>query len=401
MAERESADLGAVLTERFGGEDDVIYETSAPGRVNLLGGHTDYNDGFVLPVAIDRRTGVAVRPRTDSADGNDPSDRTVRVRSINVGETRTFSLDSPTNEESWADYVEGVARLLAEDASNPRGFDMVVGGDVPMGGGLSSSASLELAVATALNEVWDLGKSTAELADRCWRAEREFVGVECGIMDQFVVALGERNRALFIDCRMREYDRYCLNDDVRVVVTNTNVKHELVDSAYNERVSQCREAVERLDESLSEDVTSLRDVSVAEFEEAKGTLPETVRKRCEHVVYENERVWEAAAAMESGDMRRVGELMGETHRSLRDLYEVSCEELDFVVETAETLDAELGSRMTGAGFGGCVVSLVRADSVEPFVEAVRTAYVAETDIEPDVFPCAVAEGCRVDDRPSN
>jgi len=409
----EPTDLGMVLTERVGGEDDGIYRASAPGRVNLLGGHTDYNDGFVLPVAIDRRTGVAVRPRADSADHSDrsglsdpsnppdPSDRTVRTYSTNVGETRTFSLDSSTAEESWADYVEGVARLLAEDASNPRGFDMVVGGDVPMGGGLSSSASLELAVATALNEVWDLGKPATELADYCWRAEQEFVGVECGIMDQFVVALGERNRALFLDCRTREYDRYRLDDDVRVVVTNTNVEHELVDSAYNERVSQCREAVELLDEALSEDVTTLRDVSVAGFEEMKETLPETVRKRCEHVVYENERVREAATAIETDDMRRVGELMGETHRSLRDLYEVSCEELDFVVETAETLDSELGSRMTGAGFGGCVVSLVRADSVEPFAAAVRTAYVDETGIEPDVFPCAVAEGCRVEGRPSN
>lgn len=400
MAESESTDLGAVLTEHFGSEGDEIYRASAPGRVNLLGGHTDYNDGFVLPVAIDRRTGVAVRPQADSPDSFDPSDRTVRVYSTNVGETRTFSLDS-TTEGSWADYVEGVARLLAEDASNPRGFDMVVRGDVPMGGGLSSSASLELAVATALNEMWDLEKPAAELADRCWRAEREFVGVECGIMDQFVVALGERNRALFLDCRTREYDRYRLDDDVRVVVTNTNVEHELVDSAYNERVSQCREAVELLDEALSEDVTSLRDVSVAEFKKVKGTLPETVRKRCEHVVYENERVREAATAMETGDMRRVGELMGKTHRSLRDLYEVSCEELDFVVETAEAVDSELGSRMTGAGFGGCVASLVRADAVESFAETVRTAYVDETGIEPDIFPCAVAEGCRVEGRPSN
>jgi galactokinase len=388
MDDSELADLGPVLTERFVGEETDIHRASAPGRVNLLGGHTDYNDGFVLPVAIDRRTGVAVRPRTD---------RTVRVHSTNVGETRTFSLDSPTTEESWLDYVEGVARLLAEDASEPNGFDLVVGGDVPMGGGLSSSASLELAVATALNEVWNLGKPPVELADCSWRAEREFVGVECGIMDQFVVALGERDRALFLDCRTREYDRYRLDGDVRVVVTNTNVEHELVDSAYNERVSQCREAVELLDESLSDDVRSLRDVSVAEFESVKATLPETIRKRSEHVVYENERVREAATAIETGNMRRVGELMGETHRSLRDLYEVSCEELDFVVETAETVDAELGSRMTGAGFGGCVVSLVRADSVESFAETVRAAYVEETGIEPDIFPCAVADGCRVED----
>ncbi|EFW91521.1 galactokinase [Haladaptatus paucihalophilus DX253] len=393
MRNSEPADLAEVVTERFGGDGADVTVASAPGRVNLIGGHTDYNDGFVLPVAIDRRTAVAARPRTD---------RTVRVFSTNVGETRTFSLDAPATEESsWVGYVEGVARSLADEAPSPvSGLDLAVRGNVPMGGGLSSSASLELAAATALNETWTLGHDRTELADRCWRVEREFVGVECGIMDQFVVALGESDRALFLDCRTREYERYPLDGDVRVVVTNTNVEHELVDSAYNERVAQCREGVELLAESLSHDVNALRDVSVAEFEERAETLPGTVRDRCEHVVRENERVKTAANALETGDMERVGALMGESHRSLRDSYEVSCEELDFVVETAESVDAELGSRMTGAGFGGCVVSLVRSDSVESFTETVRAAYAAETGIEPDIFPCAVGDGARVENGPS-
>lgn len=382
------SDLRTTMSERFGGEARSLVRASAPGRVNLIGGHTDYNDGFVLPIAIDRRTDVAVRPRTD---------RTVRGHSTNFDETREFSLDAPpTDGSSWLGYVEGIARRLGREAPSVHGLDIVVSGDVPLGGGLSSSASLELAVATALTEAWGIDRSRTELADLCWRVEREFVGVECGIMDQFVVALGERNRALFLDCRTREYDRYPLDGDVRVVVTNTNVEHELVDSAYNERVSQCREGVELLDESLTGDVRTLRDVSVDEFEAAKGTLSETIRNRCEHVVYENERVREAANALERGDLTRVGELMCESHRSLRDLYEVSCAELDFVVETAEGVDAELGSRMTGAGFGGCVVSLVRTDSVESFVTTVREAYVDETGIEPDVFPCAIGDGCRVE-----
>ncbi len=386
-------DLRKTLTEQFGEGSRKIVRASAPGRVNLIGGHTDYNDGFVLPVAIDRRTEVLVRPRDD---------RTVRAYSANFDEVREFSLDSsPTEESSWLGYIEGVARELTDGASNVAGFDLVVDGDVPMGGGLSSSASLELATATALNEAWDLDRSATELADLGWRVEREFVGVECGIMDQFVVALGERDHALFLDCRTREYDRYPFDGDVRVVVTNTNVEHELVDSAYNERVAQCAEGVELLSEALSDNVAALRDVSVSEFDEVKDELPETVRDRCEHIIYENERVREAARSLEAGELGRVGELMNDSHRSLRDLYEVSCPELDFVVETAEDTDAELGSRMTGAGFGGCVVSLVRADSVESFAETVREAYLDETGIDPNTFPCAVAGGARVEKRRSN
>ncbi len=386
------------MTEQFGGEETEIVRASAPGRVNLIGGHTDYNDGFVLPVTIDRRTEVVVRPRTDA-------DNLVRAYSANFDEIREFSFDSsPTDESSWLGYIEGVARELADGASDEEetseveGFDLVVDGDVPMGGGLSSSASLELATASAVNEAWELDYSPTELADLSWRVEREFVGVECGIMDQFVVALGERNHALFLDCRTRSYERYPLDGNVRVVVTNTNVEHELVDSAYNERVAQCADGVKLLSEALSDDVSALRDVTVTEFEETKDELPETVGQRCEHVVRENERVREAAHALETGELERVGELMNESHRSLRDLYEVSCPELDFVVEVAGDVDAELGSRMTGAGFGGCVVSLVRADSVESFVETVREAYVDEIGIEPEIFPCAVGDSARVEER---
>ena len=386
----DGSDLRKIAVELFGDGDAEFVRASAPGRVNLIGGHTDYNDGFVLPVAIDRRTEIAVRPRDD---------RTVRAYSANFDESRDFSLDSsPSEESSWLGYIEGIARKLADGAPGVPGVDLVVDGDVPMGGGLSSSASLELATATALNEAWNLDYTPTELADLGWRVEREFVGVECGIMDQFVVALGERDHALFLDCRTRNYERYSLDGDVRVVVTNTNVEHELVDSAYNERVAQCAEGVELLDELLSDDVTALRDVSVAEFEAVEDELPETIRERCGHVVYENERVREAANALETGEMGRVGELMSESHQGLRDSYEVSCPELDFVVEVAGDIDAELGSRMTGAGFGGCVVSLVRAESVEPFAETVREAYLAETGIEPDVFPCAVADGARVEAR---
>ena len=388
--DEDNSGLRKLAVEQFGDEGTEFVRASAPGRVNLIGGHTDYNDGFVLPVAIDRRTEVLVRPRDD---------HTVRAYSANFDEIRKFSLDSaPTDESSWLGYIEGVARELANGASNVAGFDLVVDGDVPMGGGLSSSASLELATATVLNEAWDLDRSATELADLGWQVEREFVGVECGIMDQFVVALGERDHGLFLDCRTREYDRYPFDGDVRVVVTNTNVEHELVDSAYNERVAQCAEGVELLDAVLSVDVTALRDVSVAEFDAAKDELPETVRDRCEHVIRENERVRDAARALETGELGHAGELMTESHRSLRDLYEVSCPELDFVVETAGDIDAELGSRMTGAGFGGCVVSLVRADSVESFAETVRKAYLAETGIDPDTFPCAVADGARVERR---
>lgn len=373
------------LRERFGGEDGVVV-ASAPGRVNLIGGHTDYNEGFVLPVAIDRRTAVAVRPRDD---------RRVRAYSADLDDERTFPLDDhqPPESPEWVDYVRGVVGELRDAGVDGSGLDLVVRGTVPRGAGLSSSAALEVAAAGAVQAARGGDLDREALATLCWRAETEFVGLSCGIMDQYAVACGRRDRALFLDCRERAVEPIPFGDDARIVAVDTNVEHELVDSAYNERVAQCREAVER----LGDDVSSLRDLSVEEFERRRDDLPDPVDRRAEHVVYENERVREAARALADGALDRVGALMYDSHGSLRENYEVSCAELDAVVDVARDVDGVLGARMTGAGFGGCVVALVRADATAAFEETVASEYEDRTGVAPDVYPCRTADGYRVHD----
>ncbi|WP_129115460.1 galactokinase [Halegenticoccus tardaugens] len=377
--------VGAAMADEFDGQGDVV--AVAPGRVNLLGGHTDYNEGYVLPVTIDRRV-VAV--------GRKRSDRTIAVRSRDYDERRSFSLDDVQRdgEVTWIDYVKGVAAQFRSDGLP--GVDLAVGGDVPRGAGLASSAAFELAIGAALSVLSDRSFSPRELALRCWRAENEFVGVECGIMDQFASALGRAESALFLDCRSRSFERIPFDaGTIRVVVIDTNVTHELADSAYNRRRAECREAAARFDELLNREVTTLRDVSPTEFETHADDVSPTLRDRCEHVVFENERVTTAAAALERGDVERVGELMFESHASLRDRYEVSCPELDAVVEATRGHDAVVGSRMTGAGFGGCVVSLVRDEGVDALTAHVEREFADRFDAEPDAYVCDTADGCRV------
>ena len=376
--------------DRFG-EGEPLAIAAAPGRVNLIGGHTDYNDGFVLPAAIDRRTCVAVRPRED---------RTVRVYSEVFDDRGSFDLDSlrPGAGPRWVDYVAGVAGEIdgLYESDDLPGMDLLVGGDLPLGAGLSSSAALELAVAAAVCEIGGIDLPREELATLCRRAENEFVGVSCGIMDQFTVAFGEAGSALFLDCRTRDYRTIPFGaGDVRVVVVDTNVKHELADSAYNERLEECREGAERFGELLDREVTSLRDVALDELERHAADLPEPVRSRCAHVIRENERVRSAADALEAGDVERVGELMYRSHESLRDRYEVSCDELDLVVDLARGTDGAVGARMTGGGFGGSAVCLVREDAVPSFAARVEAEYAAETGVDPDIYECATADGVSV------
>ncbi len=305
----------------------------APGRVNLIGEHTDYNDGFVMPAAIDFDCWIAISAR----DGN-----TFTVHSANLDETREFDLGSPQPRHDWSDYIQGVAVMLRESGRPVGGAKMLIFSNVPMGGGLSSSAALEVAVGYALLDTQDLPPNLLQLALACQRAENEFVGARCGIMDQFVACYGKAGHAMLLDCR--------------------SLQHRL------------------------------RDITVKNFEQHREKLPLTLQKRCRHVIAENERVLSAGSALEQHDLRSFGALMLESHKSLRDDYEVSCSELDLMVELALETEGVYGARMTGGGFGGCTVNLVASEAVAEFQRRLAVAYYARVGIVPEIYVSTPSQG---------
>lgn len=370
------------FAEVFGRQPAIIVR--APGRVNLIGEHTDYNDGYVLPIAIDRHILVAAAPRHD---------RQVVLHALDFGETAAFSLDNIERDpaKTWSNYQRGVAYFLEERGFKLPGLDAVITGDIPIGSGLSSSAAVEVSMAYTWQALVGFELSRVELALLCQRAENEFVGMRCGIMDQFVCALGQRAHALLIDCRSLEYQPVPIPAGVAVVVADTMKRRGLVDSEYNTRRRECEEGVHILQRHLP-NIKALRDVSVAQFAEYEGQLPEKVRQRCRHVIYENERVLRSIAALQAGDLDTFGQLMNESHASLRDDYEVSCTELDIMVEAAWKADGVYGSRMTGAGFGGCTVSLVAEEAVEDFRAQVAAAYQEAIGIVPQIYVCRAEDG---------
>jgi len=359
----------------------------APGRVNLIGEHTDYNDGFVLPVAIDRAVYVAAAPRHD--------DR-VRAVSLDYGERAEFGLAnvSPAPEQRWSNYVRAVAWALQDRGVTLRGADALVHGDVPIGAGLSSSAALEVATARALLAVAGEDLPPVELALTAQGAENDFVGMQCGVMDQFISVLGRRDHALLIDCRSLEHRLVPLPAGYSVVVANTMKQRGLVDSEYNRRRAECEEGVRVFAERLP-GVRALRDVGRDQLEECRGLLRPTVYRRCRYVVEENERVLAAGQALVEGDLAACGRLMGESHAGLRDDYEVSCAELDHMVEAAADLPGLVGARMTGAGFGGCTVNLVQSDRVDAFAAELAKRYAQKTGVTPKIYVCRVEHGAEV------
>jgi galactokinase len=358
----------------------------APGRVNLIGEHTDYNDGFVFPAAIDRATYVAARPRTDD---------TVRVLASDLGETDAFVLGTieRSAERPWSNYVRGVVKALLVAGHPLAGADLLIASDVPRGAGLSSSAALEVAVGYAFQLMNRLNLLGEELALLAQGAENNFVGVQCGIMDQLIAALGQAGHALLIDCRDLSYRPVPLPSDVEIVIANSNVHHELGDSGYNQRRRECAEAV-RLFKQWYPKITALRDVSLAQFQAHEAELPEPVRRRARHVISENQRVLDGAAALEAGDYARFGVLMYDSHRSMRDDYEVSVPEIDTLVELARGVPGVYGSRLTGGGFGGSTVSLVRHDAVERFRREVGLGYRDFTGREATIYVCRASDGVR-------
>jgi galactokinase len=377
---RLSNGYSAVLSlfrRTFGREPALM--VSAPGRVNLIGEHTDYNHGFVLPVAIDRVVVLAVAPRRD---------RQVLLYASNFATRAEFSLDTINRDEEqpWSNYPRGVAAQLQRSGYTLLGMEAIIWGNVPIGAGLSSSAALEVATARAFQVLNDLEMDELELALLCQRAEREFVGVQCGVMDQLIAVMGMRDHALLIDCQDLTTEQVPLPVGVSIVVADTMKRRDLLLSEYNVRRQECERGAHLLG------VTSLREVSPAEFAAREGRLPSPYRERTRHVISENQRVMDGVAALKQGDVSEFGRLVNESHRSLRDDFEVSLPELDLLVEAAWELDGVFGSRLTGAGFGGCTVSLVAQDAVEEFEAHVSRKYKDRTGISAEIHTCRAEDG---------
>jgi len=380
----DSLQLKSEFAEIYGREPRLF---RAPGRVNLIGEHTDYNGGFVLPMAIERGTTVAAAVRDD---------RKIRILSVNVNEAGEINLDAPekTRRGTWLDYIEGMARILERRNIILRGADLLINSDVPSGAGLSSSAALEISVGLALSEISASPIEKVQLALAGQAAEHEFVGAKVGIMDQYISALGRKNHALLIDCRSLEAEQipFAAQDSV-IVICDSKVKHKLAASEYNTRRAECEKAVEILREFLP-GITQLRDVGIRDFERYAAHLPEIIRKRCRHVVTENERTLNAAEALKKSDLNEFGRLMWLSHASLRDNYEVSCRELDLLVEIASQCEGVLGGRMTGGGFGGSTVNLVQRGSVENFTKRISDEYRRRTNNETAVYVSKAADGAK-------
>jgi galactokinase len=387
-AVEELRSLEAAFSRAFGDALRPEYVASAPGRVNLIGEHTDYNDGFVFPIAIDRSVHAAARARPE---------RAIRVVARDVSDLCEFSLDSirPDPEKLWSNYIRGVALELAKAGVDLVGADLAVGGDLPIGAGVSSSAALELCVAKALLAVSGASMPLPELSRLCRRAENDFVGVGCGIMDQYICGMGERGTAMLLDCRSLEFELVPMPLHATFVVCDTGKARELGHSAYNERRSQCETGASHLG------LASLRDATLAEIEKAERGMDGVVWRRCRHVVTEIDRALKAAACLKAGDLAEFGSLMDESHRSLREDYEVSCRELDVMVDAARRVPGCHGARLTGAGFGGCAVAVVDGGSVEEFIAKTAAVYEARTGLKPSIYPTQAGDGASISVAPED
>ena len=361
----------------------------APGRVNLIGEHTDYNDGWVLPMAIDRRVGVAFAPRDD---------RVLRVHSVVFEETRELPIDelSPPGGSEWFSYPAGVAWAMISASLEVSGADVVVDGDVPLGSGLSSSSALVMAAALALCEVSGIPWSPVKMALLGHRVESDWIGIKGGVMDQFTAAMAQEGHALLLDCRSLSHTPVPIPNEVVVVVMDTGAPRTLAGSAYNERSASCRAAVDVLNDA-DPAIRALRDVNLDFLEANRRTLDEATYRRARHVVEEIARPPAMADALIEGDLIEAGRLMDESHFSLRDLYEVSSFELDLFTELAREHPACFGARLTGAGFGGCAIALVSAEGAEEFMGATQSRYRSKVELPSSVFACRPESGARIVD----
>ena len=372
------------------GENDNLRVFFSPGRVNLIGEHTDYNGGNVFPCALSFGTYGAIALRDD---------KTVRMYSDNFKDLGiiSFNIDRLVNDEKddWANYPKGVIDVLKKHGYNVDcGFDMVVFGNIPNGAGLSSSASLELLMAVMINDLFKFNVSRIDLVKYCQEAENKFIGVNCGIMDQFAIGMGKENSAILLDCNTLDYSYSKVNlEDKVIIIANTNKRRGLADSKYNERRNECETALKELQSKLS--INSLGELTEEEFENNKDLIKDEIRqKRAKHAVYENQRTKKAVKALEKNDIETFGKLMNDSHTSLRDCYEVTGKELDTLVELAWKHKGTIGSRMTGAGFGGCTVSIVERSSQEDFINTVGKEYKEKIGYDADFYVANIGDGTR-------
>ncbi len=372
--------ISTVFQKRF--NEAPAFIVRAPGRVNLIGEHTDYNDGFALPMTINRSVWIALRPRND---------KKVSLKSLNLPNSAEFSLNKIAHGKNWDEYPRGVAWVLQRADYPLQGWEGILASDIPVGAGLSSSAALELAIARAFWAVnrWDWNPTKMALLAQ--KTENDGMGLETGIMDQMVSSNGKKESALLIDCRSLDFNLLPLPKQITVAILDTATRRGLVDSAYNERVTQCQKA------SNFFGVDALRDISPEKFKKQAKKLDPLIRRRAKHVITENVRTLQAAEAMRAGDANKLGQLINESHLSLRDDYEVSSKELNTMVEIANTQTGCLGARMTGGGFGGCAVALVKNSATPSFSTEVAATYQKKTGLKAQIYLCHPTNGAELVD----
>ena len=380
----QARDLAVEFAYRFGRAPTV---SRAPGRVNLIGEHTDYNDGFVMPAALEFATLTAASQRPD---------RSLRVYSMIMDETREFDLDSlpPGPTGDWSDYIVGVALMLESSGRNLSGADLIVWSDVPIGAGLSSSAALEVSCAHALLTESGLPFDPIEIAQICQRAENDFVGMRCGVMDQYIACCGVAGHALLIDCRSLASRHVAIAPNLRLLIANSGVRHQHAGGEYNLRREACEEGVRLLSRYLGP-IQALRDVTPQQLESKRRKLPELIYRRCRHIVTENARVLEAERALETGDFVACGRAMNASHLSMRDDFEITCPEVDMLAGLAQNVKGVYGSRMTGGGFGGCTISLIEASAIDKASQMLTDGYRIAMGRDVDIYVCAPSDGAQL------
>ena len=381
--------LGKIFNEKFTNTSLVKGAFSAPGRVNLIGEHTDYNEGFVLPMAIEREIIMLGQLRND---------RLVQVFDLAYKAEARFSLDNlfPSKKDTWANYLMGVVDEIQKTGYILQGANIIFISNIPQKAGLSSSAALEIVTALTMAELNLLKIEPVKMARLCQQAENNFVGVACGIMDQYVSRLGRKDNVLFIDCRTNNYELIPFRDsNYQIVICDSKIRRDLINSEYNKRREECKKATEFFTHRFGHKVQALRDVTIEEFKQYQEQLPETIARRARHVILENDRVQASKKAIEAGDYITFGQLMIESHQSLKVDYEVSCEELDLLVDLALKQEGVLGARMTGAGFGGCTVNLLKREKVNIFKKTIQKEYKRITGIIPDIYITIPADGAKV------
>jgi galactokinase len=380
----QARDLAVEFAYRFGRTPTV---SRAPGRVNLIGEHTDYNDGFVMPAALEFATLTAASQR---------SDRRLQVYSMIMDETREFDLDSPPPgpTSDWSDYILGVALMLESSGRILSGADLIVWSDVPIGAGLSSSAALEVSVAHALLTQSGLEFDPIEIAQICQRAENDFVGMRCGVMDQYIACCGVAGHALLIDCRSLASRHVAIAPNLRLLIANSGVRHQHAGGEYNLRREACEEGVRLLSRYLGP-IQALRDVMPQQLESKRRKLPELIYRRCRHIITENARVLEAERALGSGDFVACGRAMNASHVSMRDDFEITCPEVDMLAGLAQNVTGVYGSRMTGGGFGGCTISLIEASAIDKTSQMLTDGYRIAMGRDVDIYVCAPSDGAQL------